>query len=66
MLENIANNSMYTTIPPFNEPELDEFDLWEMSEIPEEPYDDYFDFKFIEQEKEELEDILKNCPEEMR
>jgi len=66
MLENIANNSMYTTIPEY-EIFFTEDELWDMqNEIPDEPCDfEELDVDFIEMENAEFEDILKNEPREM-
>lgn len=66
MLENIPNNSMYTTIPP----EVDEIcfiELWEKQNgIPNEPCDfEDLDMNFLEIENAEFEDMIKNAPKEM-
>ena len=67
MLENIPNNSMYTTIPLEVEICFLEEDLWDIqNEIPDEPCDFYeLDISFLERDIAEFEDILKNAPEEM-
>ena len=67
MLENISNNSMYTTIPPEVEICFTEEELWDrQNEILDEPCDFYvLDMDFLERDIAEFEDILENAPEEM-
>ena len=63
MLENIPNNSMYTTIIP--DMEIYIVDEWEKQNmIPDEPCEfEDFDMNFLDYEQEEFEDILKNEPQ---